>query len=428
MRGNADASSAQASAPNSVSTPETLQASSTAQMRGTCSVSSEAWTKTDAPRIVPTTRAVAWGSFNERTSPASATPLHRSGPETGNQGPWTKMPAMKIDVFAHVLPPRYLEERNKRAGQRLATRYGKYFHANPGLTDLDVRFRSMDKYPDIVQLLTIAGPNLESVLEPKDAAECARIANDEMAEMVAKHPDRFCGACAALPMNDIDAALSEADRAIKDLRFRGVEIFTDHNGRPVDAPEIFPLYEKMAAYNLPILLHPCRTNTTPDYQGEEKSKYLIYTNFGWPYQTSLAMARLAFGGPLEKYPTLKIVTHHAGGMIPYFHKRVQLSWDFNEMRMGYRHDGQTLTRSPVDYYRMFYCDTAIQGNTPALMCAYDFFGADHMVFATDTPYDNQLGERVTRETIEGIEAMPIDAASKNKIYADNARRLFRLPV
>ena len=154
----------------------------------------------------------------------------------------------------------------------------------------------------------------------------------------------------------------------------------------------------------------------------------IYTNFGWPYETSLAMARLAFGGPLEKYPTLKIVTHHAGGMIPYFHKRVQLSWDFNEMRMGYRHDGQTLTRSPVDYYRMFYCDTAIQGNTPALMCAYDFFGVDHMVFATDTPYDNQLGERVTRETIEGIEAMPIDAASKNKIYADNARRLFRLPV
>ena len=114
----------------------------------------------------------------------------------------------------------------------------------------------MDKYPDIVQLLTIAGPNLESVLEPKDAAECARIANDEMAELVAKHPDRFCGACASLPMNDIDAALVETDRAIKELRFRGVEIFTDHNGRPVDAPEIFPLYEKMAAYNLPILLHP----------------------------------------------------------------------------------------------------------------------------------------------------------------------------
>jgi len=335
---------------------------------------------------------------------------------------------MMIDVFSHVLPPRYLEARNARAGTRLATQYGKYFRANPGLTDLDVRFRSMDKFPDVLHLLTIAGPNVESVLEPKDAVECARIANDEMAEMVTQHPDRFCGACACLPMNDVDAALAETDRAIRDLRFRGVEIFTDINGKPVDSPEFFPLYEKMAAYNLPILLHPRRTNTTADFAGEPTSRYLVYTNFGWPYETSVAMARLAFGGPLERYPTLKIVTHHAGGMIPYFHKRVQLSWDFNEMRMGYRHEGQLLTQSPLDYYRMFYCDTAIQGNAPALMCAYEFFGADHMLFATDTPYDNQLGERVTRETIAGVQGMPIDDASKQRIFGDNARRLFRLPV
>ena len=335
---------------------------------------------------------------------------------------------MIIDVFSHILPPRYLAERNKRAGSRLATQYGKYFHANPGLTDLEVRFRAMDRYPDILHLLTIAGPNLESVLEPKDAAECARIANDEMAELVAKHPDRFVGACASLPMNDLEAALAETERAITELRFRGVEIFTDLNGKPVDAPELMPLYEKMAAFNLPILLHPRRTNTTADYDGEKTSKYLVYTNFGWPYESSVAMARLAFGGTLEKFPALKIVTHHAGGMIPYFHKRIQLSWDFNEMRMGYRHDGQALTRSPLEYYRLFYCDTAIQGNTPALMCAYEFFGADHMVFASDTPYDNELGGRVTRETLEGVMAMPIDEASRRKILVDNARRLFRLPV
>src|SRR5262245_63679448 len=108
---------------------------------------------------------------------------------------------MIIDVFSHVLPPRYLAERNRRAGTRLATQYGKYFRANPGLTDLEVRFRSMDKYPDVTHLLTIAGPNVESVLDPADAA------------------------------------LAETDRAIRDLRFRGVEIFTDINGKPVDAAE-----------------------------------------------------------------------------------------------------------------------------------------------------------------------------------------------
>ncbi|HEY7292813.1 MAG TPA: amidohydrolase family protein [Vicinamibacterales bacterium] len=331
-----------------------------------------------------------------------------------------------VDVFAHILTPRYLHERNSRAGSRFGTQYAKYWKANPGLTDLDIRFRVMDQYPDVVQILTEAGPNVESITSPVDAVECARIANDEMAELVAKYPSRFVTACACLPMSDVDAALVEMRRAITDLGFRGVEMFTDINGVPLDAPEFLPLFEQMQTFDLPILLHPRRTNTTADYAGEERSKFLIYTNFGWPFETSLAMARLAFGGVLERFPNLKIITHHAGGMIPFFHKRVELSWDFNIERMGYSGDGQTLTHSPLDYYRRFYCDTAIQGNTPALMCAYEFFGADHMVFATDMPYDNELGTRLYRETIPAVQAMPIDDASRAKILSGNARRLFRL--
>jgi predicted TIM-barrel fold metal-dependent hydrolase len=331
-----------------------------------------------------------------------------------------------IDVFAHVLTPRYLRERNARAGARFDTQYARYWRANPGLTDLDIRFRVMDRYPEVIQILTEAGPNVESVVSPADASECARIANDEMAELVAKHPTRFVTACACLPMSDVEATLAEMDRAINQLGFRGVEMFTDINGKPLDAPEFLPLFDAMAGYDLPILLHPRRTNTTPDYSTEERSKFLVYTNFGWPFESSVAMARLAFGGVLERHPRLKIITHHAGGLIPYFHKRVELSWDFNLERMGYQCDGQTLTKSPLDYYRMFYCDTAIQGNTPALMCAHEFFGADHMVFATDMPYDNELGARLYRETIPAVAAMPIDDASKRKIFADNARQLFRL--
>jgi predicted TIM-barrel fold metal-dependent hydrolase len=333
---------------------------------------------------------------------------------------------MKIDVFAHLLTPRYLRERNARAGARFGSQYAKYWSANPGLTDLDIRFRIMDRYPDVRQILTIAGPNVESITTPADAVECARIANDEMAELVARHPDRFVTACACLPMTDVDATLAEIDRTIDQLGFRGVEIFTDINGTPLDAPQFLPIFEAMARRDLPILLHPRRTNTTPDYAGEDKSRFLVYTNFGWPFESSAAMARLAFGGVLERYPSLKIVTHHAGGLIPYFHKRIELAWDFNVERMGYRYDGETLTRAPLDSYRLFYCDTAIQGNTPALMCARAFFGEDHMVFATDTPYDNELGARVYRETIAGVDAMPIDEVSRAKIYEGNARRLFRL--
>jgi predicted TIM-barrel fold metal-dependent hydrolase len=333
---------------------------------------------------------------------------------------------VNIDVFCHLLPPRYLAERNRRAGSSFGTQYARYFSANPGLTDLEIRFRILDKYPDVRQLLTIAGPNIESITAPRDSVELAQIANDEMAALVGKYPDRFIAAAACLPMNDVDAALGEADRAIRELGFCGVEIFTDINGKPVDAPEFWPLYEKMQDYDLPILLHPRRTNTSADYQGEPKSKYLIYTNFGWPFETSKAMARLAFGGVFERYPNLKVVTHHAGGLVPFFHKRIELSWDFNERRMGYDRDGQALTRAPIDYYRSFYCDTAIQGNTAALMCSYEFFGPDHMVFATDSPYDDELGERVYRETIPAVEAMPIGDENKRKIFEHNARRLFRL--
>ena len=277
----------------------------------------------------------------------------------------------KIDVFCHILPERYLRERNARASFG-GSQCGRYYQANPALTDLDLRFRVMDRHPDVAQLLTIAGPNVESVTEPHDTVELSRIANDELAELVAEYPHRFVGATACLPMNDVDAALREAERAIDELGFVGVEVFTDINGRPLDRPEFNPLYERMAEYDLPILLHPRHTNTTPDYEGEAASKYLVYTNFAWPYETSKAMARLAFGGVLERLPTLKIITHHAGGLIPYFSKRVELSWDFNEKLMGYRGDEAQTSKPPIEYYRMFYCDTAIQGNTPALMCAHDF--------------------------------------------------------
>lgn len=332
---------------------------------------------------------------------------------------------MMIDAFAHVLPPKYLAERNKRAGSGFNSQYKKYSTAVPALADLEARFRVMDQFPDVRQILTIAGPNVESITEPEDAVELARIANDEMAELVANYPERFCAAVTCLPMSDVDASLEEARRSIDELGFRGVEIFTDIRGKPVDAPELMPIYEMMQAYDLPIILHPRGTNTTPDYPGEDKSKYLVYTNFGWPYATSIAMARIAFS-VFVKYPKLKVLTHHGGGMIPFFQNRVAFSWDLHQTRMGYDHDGAPLTKPPLDYYRMFYCDTVLQGNTPALMCALDFFGEDQMLFGTDAPYDSRMGERVYSETIAAVRAMDVSEETREKIFEGNARELFRL--
>lgn len=335
---------------------------------------------------------------------------------------------MMIDVFNHILPPKYLENRNKKASVGFSSsRSSRYTHVVPALYDLDARFRIMDKYEDLMQVLTIATPLVETIAKPKDAIELAKVANDEMAEWVMKYPDRFVGAIACLPLNNIDATLIEIDRAINDLRFRGIQICTDVNGKPLDSPEFWSIYEKMAYYDLPIFIHPRKEATTPDYEGEENSKYFVWTEIGWPHATSVAMMRLSCSGVLERYPNIKFITHHAGGTIPYLITRISVEDDFHEMLMGDKPE-HYLPKRISDYLRMFYNDTAVCGNAPSLMCAYAFCGADHLLFATDMPFDSQGGYRAVRETIRSVEEMAISDLDKKKIFEDNARQLLRLPV
>jgi len=297
---------------------------------------------------------------------------------------------------------------------------------------MSARFRIMDKYEPLRQVLTIAWPKIEEIADPVQAVELAKMANDEMAELVLKYQDRFIAAIAILPMNNLDAALKEADRAIKDLKFRGVYLYSNIDGKPLDLPEFFPLYEKMCQYDLPVYIHPMRgMEELPEYKGEKTSKYRIFSTFGWPYETTAAMARLVCSGVFDRYPKLKIVTHHCGGMVPFFAERIkqfmqqiEISGD-QEEKTWY----SMLKRDVVDYYRMFYNDTAIYGNPKALECAHDFFGADHMMFAVDFPLgDTANGDRNYRATINAIDQMAISEEDRKKIYEDTARKLMRLLV
>ncbi len=117
-----------------------------------------------------------------------------------------------------------------------------------------------------------------------------------------------------------------------DLKFKGIQIFSSINGKPLDRDEFMPLYEMMAGYDLPLWIHPARDKTVPDYPDEPYSKFTLFTAFGWPYETTLAMARLVFSGVLEKYPSLKFITHHCGAMLPFFSKRVLLVREGPEAR------------------------------------------------------------------------------------------------
>src|SRR5213593_4864462 len=194
---------------------------------------------------------------------------------------------MKIDVFPHILPRRFFDRMLEIAGGNLYMQ--KRMRAIPVLVDLEERFRIMDRYEGYVQVLTLASPPIEALAGPDATPALARLANDGMAELVAKHPDRFPVFVASLPMNNPDAALREIDRAIDTLGATGVQMFTNVNRQPLDLPEFQPLFDRMAERRLPIWLHPARPPGVADYADEPRSKFDLWWAFGWPYETSVAM-------------------------------------------------------------------------------------------------------------------------------------------
>src|SRR5206468_7814997 len=217
---------------------------------------------------------------------------------------------MKIDVFPHILPRRFFDRMLEIAGGNLDMQ--KRMRAIPVLVDLEQRFRIMDRYEGYAQVLTLASPPIEALAGPDATPALARLANDGMAELVAKHPDRFPGFVASLPMNNPDAALAEIDRAVGQLGATGVQIFSNVNGRPLDEPEFLPLFARMAALGLPIWLHPARPATFADYRSEGRSRYDLWWPFGCPYETTAAMGRIVFAGPFDPWPGPTTTTPHPG--------------------------------------------------------------------------------------------------------------------
>ena len=334
---------------------------------------------------------------------------------------------MKIDVFPHILPRRYFDRMLAVAPPQL--HMGKRMRGIPVLVDLDLRRAIMDRYPDYVQVLTLASPPIEVVGGPSVTPDLARLANDEMADIVAREPARFPAFVASLPMNNPDAALDEIDRAITTLGATGVQMFSNVNGRALDAPEFAPLFARMAELGLPIWLHPARPANVADYAGEPRSKYDIWWAFGWPYETTAAMARLVFTGLFDRHPDIRIITHHLGAMIPYFEGRVGGGLDQLGTRTDDPEDGAALARlrrRPLDYFHLFYGDTALFGAWRAMECGIAFFGADRVLFGTDMPFDPERGPGFVRDTIGAMERIHVTDDERRLIYEGNARRLLRL--
>jgi uncharacterized protein len=331
---------------------------------------------------------------------------------------------MIVDIYTHIFPDKFFAEL-ERGSPKLGN-MGKRLRTIQKLFDLDARFREMDTLGDYRQIISLPNPPLEDIAEGALANNLARVGNDAMAELCAKHPDRFPAFAAAVSLHDVDAAVAEADRAIKTLGAKGIQIYTNIAGHPLDEPRFAPVFAAMAAHDLPIWLHPARTSAMPDYTSEEKSRYEMWWCFGWPYETTVAMARLVFAGVFDRHPKLKIITHHlGGGMIPYFDGRIGAGMDVLGSRTideDYSKVLPSLKRPHLDYFKDFYADTAMFGGKYGLPCGIDFFGAEHVVFATDAP----LGPIAT--TIKVMDDLGLDPAVRRKIMVGNAERLMNMKL
>src|SRR5579885_135990 len=333
---------------------------------------------------------------------------------------------MPLDIYNHFIPRGIWDRLGELIPGHIAL---KAFQRLQQLWDIEARLRLLDRFQDMAQVLSLANPPIEMMGPPDKTPELARIANDGLAELCRKYPERFPAFIASLPMNDVPAALAEIERAVGTLGARGVQVFTNVLGTPLSAPQFRPIFQAMARHDLPVWIHPIRGPNFPDYASESASEAEIWFTFGWPYETSAAVTRLIYSGIYDELPGLKIITHHMGGMIPYFSQKIDLG--FRQIFFGTTECNPVaaeagLKRPVLDYYRMLYADTALNGGIAATRCGHDFFGTGHCLFATYAPFDAERGRALIGGTVTAVKALEVAASDQARILADNARALLRL--
>lgn len=330
---------------------------------------------------------------------------------------------MKIDAFCHIMPRPYYDRFFALDTSHHAANLRKRVSNIPSLVDMDVRFRQMDEFEDYRQIVNIVAPPVEDLGTPMVSKQMSRIGNESLAELVRKYPDRFAGFTACVPMDDPDAAVEEFEYAVTELGALGAQIYTHVHGEPMDDTRFDPFYETVARHGKLLQIHPCRSSAWSDYPAEARSRYEIWWTFGWEYDLSAFMARVVFSGVLERFPALRLLIHHSGSMVPHFAGRVGPGWDQLGARTPESQSndilGFPLSKRPIEYFKMMYVDTALFGAAHALRCSIDFYGVDHVLFGSDSPFDPEGGPGYIRSTIGNLQEIGLSAQEQEAIFYGN---------
>jgi len=333
---------------------------------------------------------------------------------------------MIIDAHAHMFHTTYLERLAEIGGRWAAKKVDEardLVQRKPQIIDVGQRLTQLTR--NSIDLQVVTPPHhLYSNLLPDDGATqlaLARIINDGMARLVEESNGRLIG-CGTIPLTGFEqGGWKEMDRAIKTLGLKAISLPSNFGGKPLDLPEFQPFWSQATKMGVPVYIHPNDPAKRNDRSYE--ADYDLIHNFGWPFETMLTLSRLVFSGITERYPALKIISHHLGGGIPFFWGRINETYKPAAQK---RAIGRVLPKPLFDYFSLFYYDTAIGGSAAAIRCAYEVFGADRLLFATDAPFGPGTGEDRLANYPKVIKSLGLSEADNSKIFADNARRILNL--
>jgi aminocarboxymuconate-semialdehyde decarboxylase len=320
---------------------------------------------------------------------------------------------VRLDLHTHFYPPVFFDRIKQHgrefsfgtdpAGRTIITYGGaRFFGITPPMTDPAKRLADMDRVGIDVEVISLSTPNVFFAEAARQAA-VAREVNDAYAELIARYPSRFKG-FASIPMDDPDAALAELDRSIHGLKMNGVVLLSNIRGRALTSPVYRPFFEQADRMGLCIFLHPMLPANAEPF-----GEYVLGPLVGFPFDTTLAVARMCYDGLFRELPNIRWLIAHLGGAIPWLMERLDSGYrDFAECRAK-------IDAPPSTFLKRLYYDT-VTFSPHNLRHARALLGADHMVMGSDYPH--LLGS--IERAVSSIEELDIPAVEKEQIFSGTA--------
>jgi aminocarboxymuconate-semialdehyde decarboxylase len=323
-----------------------------------------------------------------------------------------------VDVHNHFYPPEYLDALRSggsvvrvttdKEGNPLLHYPGDYNVAVRGHRDIAYRAEVLEREGVTTQVLTLTTPGTH-VESPARARELAQLVNDAFARVVEERAPRFA-ALATLPLNDPRGAVVELRRAVEELRLPGAMLFSNVNGVALSDERFWPLYEAADGLGAVLHIHP-----TSPVGVEAMTDYWLMPLVGFPFDTTLAAAKLVFSGVAERFPRIRWVLSHLGGAIPYLAERLDRG------HRAFRECRAHISKPPSEYLKGWYYDT-VNFDVRAIRLAIEFAGADHVLAGSDYPH--LIGS--IKGMRESVGALKLGEAEERGILGENALGLYRL--